>query len=381
MKIEKTQSKKHLVLAGAGHAHLTVLLKLRDITAKGHTATVISQSAYHYYSGMGPGMLSGFYKPQEIRFHIKKMVEERGASFIEDSVISIDPAKRILLLQSGAQIPYDVVSFNIGSDIFQDNVVISGENVFPVKPIINLLQARKRILESFRDRTANILVVGGGPAGLEISANVWKLMHDNKIRGKITVVCGERMLNNFPERARSIALKSFRERGIIVSENVSLRSLEKGDALLSNGTTLAFDIAFLATGVKPPAVFRNSGLEIGNDDGLLVNDYLQSVSHPEIFGGGDCISLNDHLLPKVGVHAVKENTILYNNLLTMLEGGELLTYTPQKNYLLIFNLGNGRGLLWRNPFVIDGSPVFWLKNYIDRKFIRRFQVSGELDEQ
>jgi|WetSurSiteA1Bulk_404760.scaffolds.fasta_scaffold02175_4 NADH dehydrogenase FAD-containing subunit len=381
MKIEKTQSKKHLVLAGAGHAHLTVLLKLRDVTAKGHTATVISPSAYFYYSGMGPGMLSGFYKPQEIRFHIKKMVEDRGASFIEDSVISIDPAKRILLLRSGIQMQYDVVSFNIGSGIRQDNVAVSGESVFPVKPIINLLQARKRILESFKDRTAGILVVGGGPAGLEISANVWKLMQDNNISGKITFVCGERMLKGFPERARTIALKSLKERGITVIEKASLRSLEKGIASLSNGATLAFDIAFLATGVKPPAVFRDSGLETGNDDGLLVNDSLQSVSHPEIFGGGDCISLKDHPLPKVGVHAVKENTILYNNLLTMIEGGELLTYTPQKNYLLIFNLGNGRGLLWRNPFVIDGRPVFWLKNYIDRKFMRKFQVSGELDEQ
>jgi NADH dehydrogenase FAD-containing subunit len=326
-------------------------------------------------------MLSGFYKPQEIRLHIKKMAEDRGASFIEDSVIGIDPAKRMLMLQSKVQIQYDVVSFNIGSDIRQENVVISGENVFPVKPIINLLQARKRILESFKDRTAGILVVGGGPAGLEITANVWKLMQDNTIRGKITFVCGERMLNSFPERARTIALKSLKERGIRVLEKASLRSLEKGSASLSNGATLAFDIAFLATGVKPPAVFRDSGFAIGNDDGLLVNDYLQSVSHPEIFGGGDCISLKDHPLPKVGVHAVKENTILYNNLLTMLEGGELLTYKPQKNYLLIFNLGNGRGLLWRNPFVINGRLVFWLKNYIDRKFIRRFQVSGELDEQ
>ena len=112
-----------------------------------------------------------------------------------------------------------------------------------------------------------------------------------------------------------------------------------------------------------------------------MNACLQSVSHPEIFGGGDCISLRDHPLPKVGVHAVKENSILYHNLYAMLEGGELMRYKPQKNYLLIFNLGNGRGLLWRQSFVTDGRAAFWLKNYIDRKFMRKFQVSGELDEK
>jgi NADH dehydrogenase FAD-containing subunit len=381
MKTGIVKSKKHLVLAGAGHAHLTVLLKLRDITAKGHRVSVISPSAYHYYSGMGPGMLSGFYTPQETRFHIKRMVEERGASFVEGSVIGIDPVKRILMLQSGRRMQYDVVSFNIGSGVLYDNVVMHGGSVFPVKPVVNLLHARRVILESFKDGTARILVAGGGPAGMEISANVWKLMHDNKIRGKITVVCGEKLLNSFPGRARIIALKSLIERGVTVTEDVSLSSLEKGIALLSNGTTLAFDIAFLATGVKPPDVFSTSGLKTGIDGGLMVNDYLQSVSHPEIFGGGDCISLRDNPLPKVGVHAVRQNLILYKNLLTMFEGGKMMRYIPQRSYLLIFNLGNGRGLLWRNSFIIDGRPVFWLKDYIDRKFMKRFQVSGELDEQ
>jgi len=48
--------------------------------------TLISSSDYHYYSGMGPGMLSGIYRPQEIRFHISKLAEDRGASFLKDSV-------------------------------------------------------------------------------------------------------------------------------------------------------------------------------------------------------------------------------------------------------------------------------------------------------
>jgi NADH dehydrogenase FAD-containing subunit len=53
----------HLVLVGGGHAHLTVLLHLSDYVQGGHRVTLVGPSPYHYYSGMGPGMLSGIYPP------------------------------------------------------------------------------------------------------------------------------------------------------------------------------------------------------------------------------------------------------------------------------------------------------------------------------
>ena len=91
-------------------------------------------------------------------------------------------------------------------------------------------------------------------------------------------------------------------------------------------------MALLATGVTPQALFKRSGLPVGEDGGLLVNSFLQSVRYPEIFGGGDCISLEHYRLPRVGVQAVRQNPILYHNLLASLSGGELFEFTPQQTY-------------------------------------------------
>jgi len=74
---------KHLIFVGGGHAHLTALKNLSKFRELGHDVTLISPSPYHYYSGMGPGMLSGIYHPWEVRFHIKKLAEDRGATFIK----------------------------------------------------------------------------------------------------------------------------------------------------------------------------------------------------------------------------------------------------------------------------------------------------------
>ena len=66
---------KHLVLAGAGHAHLETMRNIRSFVEDGVRVTVIGPAPNHYYSGMGPGMLGGFYQPAEIRFAVKKQVE------------------------------------------------------------------------------------------------------------------------------------------------------------------------------------------------------------------------------------------------------------------------------------------------------------------
>ncbi|MEJ2167255.1 MAG: pyridine nucleotide-disulfide oxidoreductase, partial [Desulfobacterales bacterium] len=60
--------KKHLVLAGGGHAHMVTLANLHAFVEKGYQVTAIGPSEYHYYSGMGPGMLGKTYAPEEIRF-------------------------------------------------------------------------------------------------------------------------------------------------------------------------------------------------------------------------------------------------------------------------------------------------------------------------
>lgn len=373
--------KKHLVLVGGGHAHLTALLHCRSYIDRGHRVTLVSPDAYHYYSGMGPGMLAGIYRPQDIRFNIKKMAEDRGAVFLMDAAMQIHPGQRTIRLQSGRSLSYDIASFNTGSGVPAEPLDGAGENVFTVKPIVNLLKARLRILELLPSRAPAVVVIGGGPAGVEITANIWRLIKDGSGRPPITLVAGTRLLKGLPDRAGSLAKRSFGQRGIAVIEGARAVKIEGGSVLLSDGRALPFDLAFVASGVRPSPLFKHSGLPVADDGGLLVNEYLQSVAYPELYGGGDCISLQGHRLARVGVYAVRQNDILRHNLMAALEGGSGRRFEPQKTYLLIFNMGDGTGLLLKHNFVYKGRLAFRLKDYIDTKFMKTFQVSGERDEK
>jgi NADH dehydrogenase FAD-containing subunit len=373
--------KKHLVFVGGGHAHLTALLHLRDYVDRGHRVTLISSSGYHYYSGMGPGMLSGIYRPWEIRFHVRKLAQDRGASFLEGKVVRIAPVERILFLSSGRTVEYDLVSFNTGSEVSADIRNMAGENIFTVKPIIHLLKAKEYILQNMGQQKLRIVIIGGGPAGVECAGNVWRLVQDNKGRAEICFIAGTKLLKNLPARVCTLVRSSFQKRDIRIIEGRHMKSLEHNALILDDAAEMGYDMVLVATGVKPTSLFQDSGLATDKDGGLLVNSYLQHVDYPEIFGGGDCISLEGHSLAKVGVYAVRQNPVLYRNLLAALEGGEFLSFVPQQKYLLILNLGDGKGVLWRDRFIWYGRTAFMLKDYIDRKFMRKFQVSGESGEK
>jgi NADH dehydrogenase FAD-containing subunit len=73
---------KHLVLVGGGHAHMVTLKNLHSFIEKGYKVTVIGPSGFHYYSGMGPGMLGKTYTPDDIRFATEHVVTKQGGNFV-----------------------------------------------------------------------------------------------------------------------------------------------------------------------------------------------------------------------------------------------------------------------------------------------------------
>lgn len=366
---------KHLVLVGGGHAHMVTLANLHQFVEKSHTVTVIAPSPYHYYSGMGPGMLGGLYAPDEIRFATKQVVEKKGGAFEAGKVIRVDPNERTVFLESGDTVAYDVLSFNAGSYVSLSAVKGEQKDIYSVKPIEKLMEARERILALVSEHKITIGIVGGGPSAAEVAGNVWRLARDyGKNAPRIQVFAGNGFMLRFPANVRRKASESLKKRGIEILENGYVKEVKTGQILLESGQRYPADFIFLATGVKPSPIFEASGLPTGPDGGLRVNTYLQSTAYPEIFGGGDCIYFEDGPLDKVGVYAVRENPVLYHNLMASLDGTELMPFDPGGDYLLIFNMGDGTGVLRKRRLVFGGRLAFAVKDYIDRKFIKKFQA-------
>jgi NADH dehydrogenase FAD-containing subunit len=370
---------RHLVLVGCGHAHLVTLVNIPEFISRGHRVTVVSPGEFHYYSGMGPGLLAGLYQPEEIRFHIRKTAEDRGAEFKQGRVVRIDPESRRLELETGETVGYDVASFNTGSFVPMEDINGRSSDVFPVKPIEELERARERVVALSRENTVRVMVIGGGPAGIEMAGNVWRAVADVEGTAEIRIVSRGRLLASFPPRARRLVVRSLRRRGIRIEEGLNIERLTSEGAFAGNGESFAFDVAIVAGGIEPSPIFKRSGLPTDGSGALLVNAGLQSVAHPHIFGGGDCIGFQPQPLDKVGVYAVRQNPVLFSNLLAALEDRQAVPLRPQRHYMLLFNLGDGKAVFCRRRLVGAGRWAFRMKDRIDRAFMRRFQVSGETE--
>lgn len=366
---------KSLVLIGGGHAHMITLSKLDTFISQGYQVTVIQPSNYHYYSGMGPGMLGGTYEPDDIRFATKILVESKGGRFIKAHASQIDTKEQVVhLVESDEKIHYDVLSCNAGSYVPKNIVEGDEKNVFTAKPIEELNRAKETILAQASEGSISIAVLGGGPAAVEIAGNIHQLCKEKALhQPQIKLFCGPGFMSKGSLKVQKLVRALLVRKGIEIIEKGYVEKVEDGKITVRNDATYTADIIFPAIGVKPSKIFANSGLDIGPDGGLKVNSFLQSTSHSNIFGGGDCIYYADQPLDKVGVYAVRQNLVLYNNLMAALAEKPLEKFSPGGDYLLIFNLGDGEGVLSKWFITFSGKIAFIIKDYIDRKFIKSFQ--------
>jgi NADH dehydrogenase FAD-containing subunit len=360
-------------LAGAGHAHLLTLSCAAELVREGHQVVLVNPSTWHYYSGMGPGLLGGRYQPQEVRFDVAGMARDAGVRFLQDRVTGLDPVRKVLFLEEAGELAYDVASMAIGSKVADTVESVSQEGVFAVKPVAGLIQARNSVVQCLASGDCRLAVAGGGAAGLEVAGNLRRL---GELAGKhpgIILYAGRRLLSRFTPRARRLALKAMAELDVWVREGVHVTRYENGRLVLDSNESHEADRLFVAAGVKVPEVFRGSGLETAPGGEMLVDRRLASVSHDGLFGGGDCVQMAGEDMEKAGVHAVYENPVLWSNLKAWMRGKEFETYEPRKVFMQIMNLGDGTGLLVRGRLAVRSKLAFRFKEAIDKRFMRRFR--------
>ncbi len=283
----------------------------------------------------------------------------------------------MILLEGGGSIRYDALSVAIGSAVSEDGLQ-AADSAIPVKPIENVIGLRDKLrnLEknSLLGYKPEVLIVGGGAAGCEVACNAKRAFEEHGINGLITIADrGDALLGSTPGRAQTEIHEYLRSRGVKVLLGSEIIKVEERAAYTRDGRRIGFDVAILAVGIRPTKMFGQSGLTTGGDGGLWVNRYLQSISDPHIFGGGDAISYRGESLEKLGVFAIRQGPVLFHNLQAYLKGEPLKEFEPQKVFLYILNLGDETGLAIYGPLVWRSRLAWRLKSYIDTKFVREHQ--------
>jgi len=107
-----------------------------------------------------------------------------------------------------------------------------------------------------------------------------------------------------------------------------------------------------------------------------VNNFLQSTSHPNIFAGGDCITMESYVdkpyPTKAGVYAVRAGPFIAKNIVNFIEEKPLEEYVPQTGFLSLMMTGDGNSIGSKFGIAFVGKWVWELKDYIDMSFMDLF---------
>jgi pyridine nucleotide-disulfide oxidoreductase family protein len=363
-------SSKQLVLLGGGHAHVQVLRELAARPLAGVQVTLVSPHAALVYSGMMPGVVAGHYAPAKALIPLAPLAGAAGAEFVQASAAGIAAASRSVSLASGAALTYDVLSVDVGGVMNRDAIPGARTRALFVRPMEHFARLWPGLLELAQKRRLNVVVVGGGAGGVELSM---ALQHRLDGRARVSLVTGgSPPLDAHAPSVQARACRALRRCGVSLFED-SCAGIGDDHVLLGQGGRLACDAPVVAIGSSAPAWLAGSGLALDARGFVATTATLQSTSHAEVFAAGDVAGRADAPRPKSGVFAVRAGPPLAENLRRFLAGSELQPWQPQRRSLNLLSCGDRYAIASWGRWSMEGRWVWRWKDRIDQGFVQGFR--------
>ena len=382
---------KDLVLVGGGHAHVTVLKKLGMKPLPGVRVTLICRDLQAPYSGMLPGYIAGHYTFDEAHIDLVPLSRFAGARFFHGEVVGLDTDNKRLICRNRPDVSYDVLSINVGSAPDISAVPGAAANVTPVKPIDGFVDKWQSLCERVLRRQGGLRIgiVGAGAGGVELTLAVQYRLKE--------LLAGKWPDNAGPEfhlftdaddvlvtHNRFVRVKFRRvlsERKINVHTDHKVLEVRPGALQCANGTTFELDEILWVTMARAQTWPAKAGLDVDEQGFIKVNNTLESVSHPGIFAAGDIAHMVNHPRPKSGVFAVRQGPPLSANVRRKLLDRPLKPYFPQREFLSLISTGDKYAIASRSWWALEGRRVWNWKDWIDRRFMRKFNRLPDMEEE
>ncbi len=368
---------KRLILIGGGHSHVEVLRSFAQRPEAGAELVLISPHPFALYSGMLPGLIAGHYHEQDCQIDLGLLASRAGARFLQGAVNGLHLEARLAFCSSGDILPYDFVSIDIGSRPETLEVPGAAEYALAVKPAERFIELWSNLVLRAKSLPSRwrLLMVGAGAAGVEtLLAMQHRLSHAGARELQCTLVTDTaEVLQSHSPRVRRIFARLLRQRGVDVHPGRRVNEVRNGSVLSADGSELFADLVVWAIGASAPFWPRACGLATDARGFIRVNASLQTLNRPEIFAAGDIAEMHSPR-PKSGVYAVRQGPPLDENLRRALRGQPLAAYFPQQEALALVSTGERYAVASRGNLAVEGAWVWKWKDWIDRRFVRRYAL-------
>jgi NADH dehydrogenase FAD-containing subunit len=215
-------------------------------------------------------------------FHpLAPLLAGTGIRFVQGRVTHLDPTHKTLTIdtQAGNPMRYDKLIYALGSRVNIDSVPGVREHAHSLDPA---MAAQLHETLQALPVGARVVVCGGGLTGIEGASEIAEAYPQLRVELVTRESFGERLSAS----GRDYLRQAFARLGIAVREGISVQVVQAG-ALVTTSGTIPFDVCLWAGSFVAHGLAREAGLAVNANGQVIVDNYLRSVSHPDIYAAGD----------------------------------------------------------------------------------------------
>ena len=369
-----------VVIIGGGFGGLQLAKTLRNSDVN---VVLVDRQNHHQFQPLFYQVASGRLEPSSISFPFRKIFQNtKNIDFRMADIVKIMPEENKLMTSYDRTIWYDhlVIATGCRTNFFGNNEL--QKNAFSMKTTQEAIDIRNKILFSFEkeifarpeDKQAwmNIIIVGGGPTGVELSGafaelknNVLPKDYHNIDFSKFNIILLEgskHTLNNMSETSKIASLRYLEDLGVTVRTETLLSSYDGETATLSNGEKIPTKNVIWAAGVtgniidgiKPENIVRNR---------YIVDRFNKLKDFDNIYALGDVAYMETprypHAHPQVANVAINQGRNLGRNMLKLLNNQQDKLNEYEYNDLgMMATIGKHKAVV-EFPFLKFKGPAAW----------------------
>ena len=338
-----------LLIIGGGFAGALAAKKLEKYFA----VTLVDTKDYFEFTPSIPRSLVDPNYSKKIRVsHFDYLKKSR---LITDKVTALSRYQAIL--SSGLKLSFDYALICSGSSYATS---IKEAGLVRLQKAHELLSYSKQLSES-----KDILIVGGGPVGVELAAEIICAYPQKKV---VLVHSKLSLLEKMHPKVGKAAHKFLSLKKVEIKYGQKLVSKSNNYYTTSKNEAIFADLVFNCTGITPNSDFVPVQLR-DKQSFIEVNPFLQLQKWPNIFSAGD---VNSSGFEKTAQNAENQSKLAIYNLKRLVKRRTLKKYTPH-NLVYLLSLGPNRGILCYKNFSFGGWIPSKLRYFVEKKVLFKYR--------
>ncbi|MFL5919825.1 MAG: NAD(P)/FAD-dependent oxidoreductase [Gaiellaceae bacterium] len=320
-------SRPRVLVLGGGFAGIGAARKLEKTPVD---VVLVDQHDYHTFQPLLYQLATGLLEQPAVGHSIRDLFHgQDNARIHQDRVVSLNLDAREARFEELEPQRYDYLVLALGAEVNFFGVEGAAEHSFPLYTLPDAVRLKDHILERWEaadrnpglaeDGALNVVVVGGGPTGVETAGALAELYNGVLLKdypdlrdgsGRVVLVeASPELFSMFKPELRAYAEQALVERGVEVVTGDVVKSITPERVTLASGTVLQAHTLVWGAGLQGNALVRSLGVELEKGNRLGVDEQLRLASHPEVLALGDIAAITDpktqQVLPQLGSVALQ----------------------------------------------------------------------------